>query len=281
MADGATTFSELHQRGNPLRLLNAWDAGSAKVFEAAGALALGTTSAGVAFALGHPDGERITRAELAGVVASITGAVDIPISADIESGFGSTPAEVAETVRAVIAAGAVGVNIEDASGQRHDPLREVTDAAGRLAAARQAADQEGVALFINARTDVYLLAVGEPETRLGEATARLRAYGDAGASGVFAPRAIEPDAIAALVEATPLPLNVLANGAPSVDELAALGVARISVGSGPCLAALGVISRAAEEFLGPGTYATMTDGAMSYPDANRLFAQARAAPIRD
>jgi len=280
MTDGATAFAELHQRGNPLRLLNAWDAGSAKVFEAAGAFAIGTTSAGVAFALGHPDGERIGRDDVAATTARIAEAVAIPVTADIESGFGDSPAEVAETVRAVIAAGAVGVNIEDATGHRHEPLREISDAVARLEAARQAAEREGVALFINARTDVYLLSVGEPETRLGEATTRLRAYVDAGASGVFAPRVVEPEVIAALVEATPAPLNVLATGAPPVEELAALGVARVSVGSGPCLAALGVISRAAEEFLRAGTYGAMTDGAMSYSDADRLFANTRDVPVR-
>ncbi len=280
MADRATVFAELHQRGNPLRLLNAWDAGSAKIFEAAGAFALATTSAGVAFALGRPDGERLTREEIAATTAAIAGAVDVPVSADIETGFGQSPAEVAETVRAVIAAGAVGVNIEDATGQRHDPLREIGDAASRIGAARAAADQEGVALFINARTDVYLLSVGEPETRLDEASARLRAYVEAGASGVFAPRAVDPEDIAALVEATAAPLNVLAAGAPPLAELAALGVARVSVGSGPILAALGLLTRAAEEFLGPGTYETMTSGAMSYADANRLFASTRDVPVR-
>lgn len=280
MADGATAFADLHQRGNPLRLLNAWDAGSAKVFEAAGAYALGTTSAGVAFALGHPDGERIGRDEIAATTARIAEAVEIPVTADIESGFGDSPPEVAETVRAVIAAGAVGVNIEDATGHRHEPLREISGAVARLEAARQAAEREGVALFINARTDVFLLQVGEPETRLDEARARLRAFVEAGASGVFVPRAIEPDDIAALVEATPAPLNVLAAGAPPVDDLARLGVARVSVGSGPCLAALGLISRAADEFLKAGTYGAMTDGALSYADANRLFADSRDAPVR-
>jgi 2-methylisocitrate lyase-like PEP mutase family enzyme len=281
MADRAALFAELHQPGKPLRLLNAWDAGSAKVFEAAGAEAIGTTSAGVAFVLGHPDGERITRDDVAASAKAIAEAVDIPVSADIETGFGNSPSEVAETVRMVIAAGAVGVNIEDASGHRHDPLREIGDAAGRLAAARAAADAEGVALFINARTDVYLLAVGEPETRLAEASARFQAYVEAGASGVFAPRAIDPEEIRALVAATSAPLNVLASGAPPVDELAALGVARISVGSGPILAALGLIQRCAEEYLNEGTYTAMTEGALSYPDANRLFAAARRAPIRD
>jgi 2-methylisocitrate lyase-like PEP mutase family enzyme len=281
MADRAADFAELHQPGNPLRLLNAWDAGSAKVFEAAGAPAIGTTSAGVAFALGQPDGERITREDVAASTRAIAEAVDIPVSADIETGFGMSPGDVAETVRMVIAAGGVGVNIEDASGHRHDPLREISDNVARLEAARGAADAEGVALFINARTDVYLLAVGEPETRLEEASTRLRAYVEAGASGVFAPRAVEPDDIRGLVEATSAPLNVLATGAPPVDELAALGVARISVGSGPILAALGLIQRAADEYLRDGTYTAMTQGAMSYPDANRLFAQARRAPIRD
>ena len=117
----------------------------------------------------------------------------MPVSADIETGFGESPAEVAETVRAVIAAGAVGVNIEDASGHRHDPLRDISDAVARLEAARAAADDEGVALFINARTDVYLLSVGRARDAPGRGERALRAYVEAGASGVFAPRAVEPE----------------------------------------------------------------------------------------
>ena len=265
------SFAELHVPGDPLRLLNAWDAGSAKLFADAGAKAIATTSAAVAFALGRPDGEAIGRDDVVEATRRIADAVDLPVTADIEAGFGETPQEVGETVRAIIGAGAVGVNIEDGTGDWDAPLRDVAGNVARLEAARAAADAEGVPLFINARTDVYLAGVGEPETRLDAATLRMQAYARAGASGVFVPLAIDPDTIAALVAATPLPLNVLGTGAPPVDELAALGVARVSVGSGPSLAALGLLQRIAHEFLEQGTYDLMDEGAMSYPDANRLF----------
>jgi 2-methylisocitrate lyase-like PEP mutase family enzyme len=270
MSERAAEFRRLHVPGDPLRLLNAWDGASAKVFERAGARALGTTSAGVAYALGRPDGGRLTRDELVAATARIVEAVNIPVSADIEDGYGESPDAVAETVRRIAAAGAVGVNIEDVGAL--DGLYDLDAQIARLEAARAGAEREGVALFINARTDLYLQAIGADSERLDAATHRLRAYVAAGADGVFVPGVADPDVIAALVAATPAPLNILVRSPMrGVAELARLGVARISVGSAPSRAALALLGRIAGEFLGAGSFASMTSDLVAYDEANRLF----------
>jgi 2-methylisocitrate lyase-like PEP mutase family enzyme len=272
LAAKAQRLFALHRPGVPLRLLNAWDAGSARLFEAHGAPAVGTTSAGVAFALGRRDGD-IGRAEMLDATARIAAAVDVPVTADVESGFGETLDDVGETVEGVLAAGAVGINLEDSATAGTEPLRPVAEAAERVAAARAAAERAGVALFVNARTDVYWLRLGEESTRLERTIERLAAYVEAGADGVFAPGVSDPAAIARLVEELGAPLNVLAGPSlPPPAELAALGVARVSSGSGPSRALLGLAARLAREFVAGGTYAAITDGAMPYDEANALFA---------
>jgi len=267
----ALAFRALHDRDTePLRLLNAWDAGSAKVLAAAGAPALGTTSAGVAFALGLPDGERLGRAAMLAAVRAIAGAVAIPVSADLEAGYADDPAGVAETVRLALEAGAVGFNLED--GRVDGTLTPVEEQVERVRAAVAAVRESGVPAFVNARTDAVWLRAGD-ET---ETVARLRAYVDAGADGVFVPGATDRDLLGRLVRATSAPLNVLAGPAlPSVSELAALGVARVSVGSGPARAALSAAHAAAAELLGAGTYGAATGGALSYADVNRIMGESR------
>lgn len=207
--DKAVRSRELHVPGTPLALANAWDVASARVVAATGAPAVATTSAGVAWAFGAPDGDQLDRAEALALIRRVADAVDVPLTVDIEGGFGATPDEVAETVAAVIENGAVGVNIED--GDR-DPA-EFTE---RVAAARRAADQAGIPLYINARTDVYFRDIGEPETRLGETLARAARYLEAGASGIFVPFAIDPETVASLTTGIAAPVNILArSGAPS------------------------------------------------------------------
>src|SRR2546430_11668107 len=173
LAEKAERFRALHHRESLLRLLNAWDAGTARVLEAAGAPAVATTSAGVASALGHPDGESLSREEVIEATQRIAAAVEVPVTADVESGYGATPAEVQATVGAVVEVGAVGINLEDAEGPG---LRDVEDAVERVRAARAAGEAAGVPLFVNARTDVFLLRIGEPKERLEHAISRLRAY---------------------------------------------------------------------------------------------------------
>ncbi len=262
-----TLFRSLHTSGRPLVLVNAWDAASARIAEAAGARAIATTSAGVAWSLGAPDGDVLGRDLAVDLVARIVATVSVPVSADIESGYGTTPDDVGATVRAVLAAGAAGVNIEDALHAGPAALRDVDDQCARLAAARAAADDAGLPLYINARVDTYLLGVGGVDETLARATAYLAA----GADGVFVPGVTGPDTIASLVTAVPAPVNILAGpGAPAVPALAELGVARVSLGSSVAQTAYAVVRRATEEALGAGTYTTLTD-ALDYDTLNTLM----------
>ncbi|MFC4058114.1 isocitrate lyase/phosphoenolpyruvate mutase family protein [Planomonospora corallina] len=274
LRDKAELFHSLHAReGRPLVLANAWDVASALIVEEAGAEAVATTSAGVAWSLGAPDGDRLDRDRAVDLVARIAAAVRVPVTADIESGFGDTPEEVGETVRRVIEAGAVGVNIEDTVRDGAASLRPVTEQAARLAAARAAADAAGVPLYINARVDVYLRGAGDPEARLAATLERAAAYREAGASGIFVIGATDPDTIAALAKGAGLPLNVFGGpGAPPVGELAALGAARISVGSDLAAAAYALARRAARELYGAGTYTALADG-IEFGELNALLAR--------
>ncbi|MEV0738405.1 isocitrate lyase/phosphoenolpyruvate mutase family protein [Streptomyces sp. NPDC050549] len=267
LRDRAPAFRALHVPGRPLVLPNAWDAASARIAEDAGASAVATTSAGLAWALGVPDGDRLDRDRALEAVARITSAVSVPVSADIESGFAKDPAGVADTVRAVLAAGAVGVNIEDALYGGEGVLRPVAEQAERIAAAREAADAEGVPLFVNARIDTFLRGAGGVDATLERAAA----FRAAGADGIFVPGAVEPGTVKELADGIDGPLNVLVGpGAPSVAELAALGVARVSAGSGVALAAYAVVRRAARELLDTGTYDALAGG-LGYGELNSLL----------
>jgi 2-methylisocitrate lyase-like PEP mutase family enzyme len=245
----ASAFAKLHIPGEPLLLPNAWDAGSAVAIAAAGAQAIATTSAGVAWSLGVPDGAGLGADRAAAAVARITAAVTVPVSADIEAGY----EDVADTVAAMLEAGAVGINLED---RLFRDLLGPAEQAARLAGARAASDAAGVPLWINARTDVFLAGSG----RVDEALSRAAVYAAAGADSLFVPGLVDVAAIAELV-AGPLPVAVMAGpGAPSVAELAAAGVVRISLGSAIVQAAYGLAARAATELLTSGTYESTADG---------------------
>ncbi|OIJ63993.1 isocitrate lyase/PEP mutase family protein [Streptomyces mangrovisoli] len=266
--DQTQLFRSLHTAAEPLLLANAWDVASARVIEAAGARAIATTSAGVAWSLGSPDGDTLTREQALALISRITAAVTVPVTADIEGGFGQNPSEVADTVTEVISAGAAGVNIEDGT-------RPPEQVAARLAAARAAADRAGSGLFLNARVDTYLFGLGAEETRLEDTLGRARVYVDAGADGVFVPGVTDTTTIAALAKNISAPLNVLAGpGAPSVAELSALGVARVSLGSSVAEAAYAVARRAAQDLFTGGGYDALTD-AVPYPELNALLAGPR------
>jgi 2-methylisocitrate lyase-like PEP mutase family enzyme len=277
--EAALAFRALHTPGRPLVLPNAWDAASALLVEEAGAAAVATTSAGLAWDLGTADGDRLDRDRALGAVARIAAAVRVPVSADIESGYAKDAAGVGETIRAVLEAGAVGVNIEDAlyDGEGDDvgggrgPLRPVAEQAERIAAARAAADAAGVPLFINARIDTVLRGAGGVQETLERAAAFLAA----GADGIFVPGAVDPETVKSLVAGVEGPLNVLVGpGAPSVAELAALGVARISAGSSIAQAAHAVVRRAARELLSAGTYDSLTGG-LDYAELNTVLGGGR------
>ncbi|MFF4534651.1 isocitrate lyase/phosphoenolpyruvate mutase family protein [Streptomyces aureus] len=267
----ALALRALHVPGRPLVLANAWDAVTARIVEEAGAPAVATTSAGLAWAQGVADGDRLERDDALAAVARITAVVRVPVSADIENGYASDAEGVGDTVRAVLAAGAVGVNIEDALyGEGAGPLRPVAEQAERVAGARGAADAAGVPLFVNARIDTFLRGAGGVEETLERAAAFLAA----GADGVFVPGVTEPTTVKALVEGIDGPLNILVGpGAPSVGELAALGVARISAGSSIAAAAHGLVRRAARELLDTGTYETLTGG-FDHAGLNALMGRA-------
>ncbi|MCX5204459.1 isocitrate lyase/phosphoenolpyruvate mutase family protein [Streptomyces sp. NBC_00237] len=263
--DKATLFHSLHHgAASPLLLANAWDVASALVVEEAGATAVATTSAGVAWSLGSPDGDALDRDRAVGLIARVAAAVKVPVTADIEGGFAETAEGVGETVAKVIEAGAVGVNLEDGT---RDPAAQ----ADRIAAARAAADKAGIPLYLNARIDMYLFGLGEESDRLAETIRRMRSYVAAGASGIFVPGTTDPETVAALVAAVDVPLNLLVGpGDPSVAELAKLGVARLSLGSSVASAAYGAARRATRELLERGTYDAVTD-AVPYGELNALF----------
>ena len=260
-----------------LVLPNAWDVISARVFAAAGFGAVATSSASVAWSLGRADGENISREEMVAAIGRVAAAAGVPVTADIESGYGSTAAEVGETVRLVLAAGAVGVNLEDGTPHGTEPLRPIADHCARLRAARAVAEEAQIPLFINGRTDVYLLGVGDPADRFENAVARAHAMLDAGADGVFVPAVKDLETIARLAAAIPAPLNVMVvHGLPPVAELARAGLRRLSTGGRPTQAVIGVLTKIAVELRDEGTYGQIFEHALPSADLQRLFAQTQA-----
>lgn len=272
----ADTLHRLHrdQRG-PLVLVNAWDPVSARLLERAGASVIATTSAGMAWSLGYSDGEQVPPDEFVAACARICRVLgdEIPFSVDIERGFAHSTKEVCALVRRLIELGVVGVNIEDGVTPETRRLRPPHALCERVAALRALAEQMDVRVFINARTDAYFAAVDDTASRFDEALQRARLYTAAGADGIFVPGLDKPDEIARFADAIDLPLNIYAGypGVPSVTELAAAGVRRVSLGCGPLQSALGLLSRIADETFALGRYDTMTRGMASAGELNRLF----------
>jgi 2-methylisocitrate lyase-like PEP mutase family enzyme len=267
----AVDFRLRHRGIGVLLLPNAWAVVSARIFEEAGFTAIATTSAGIAFSLGYPDGQRISREEMIARIARIVRAVKLPVTADLEWGFGSTPEEVARTTREVIEAGAVGMNLEDASGRADQPLLPLEQAVEKIKAVRETAAQMRVPMVVNARTDVNLLEGGNPDADYRETVRRLNAFRDAGADCVFAPGIKDAETIGRLVREVACPLNVLAMpGTPPISELEKLGVARVSVGSGFIRATLSSLRAMAEELKTSGTYSAL-EQAIPYKDINSML----------
>ncbi len=248
-AQKAHDFANLHVAGDPLVLYNIWDAGSAKVVADAGAKAVATGSWSVAAAQGYSDGQAIPLAQLLQIASRIAATVDVPVTIDFEGGYAEAPDEVAANVVQLIGTGAIGINFEDqvvgGSG-----LHATEFQCERIAAVRRASEAEGVPLFINARTDLFLKEKDRSKhpDLMAEAKERAAAYAAAGASGFFVPGLVDSDLIGAICAAATMPVNVMMmGGAPSVSELAAIGVGRISHGPGPyieAMTALGERSRA-------------------------------------
>lgn len=273
LREKAEYLRKLHSGPRILVLPNAWDVATARVIEEAGFPVIATSSAGISASLGYPDGQHIGRTEMLGMVARIAHAVRIPVTADLEAGYGLTPSEMAETAKAAIEAGAAGLNIEDMIGHGENCQVSIPLQVQKLRAIREAAELTGVPLVLNARTDVYLLGIGDPATRFERTVERLRAYRDAGADCLFAPGVRDSKTIAMLVAALGAPLNILGGpGSPSVSELERLGVARLSLGSAISRAALTKVRDAAKELLETGTY-TALDHSISHAEVNSLLAK--------
>src|SRR5258708_26873214 len=274
----ADELRRLHGGPRVLVLPNAWDAASARVLEELGYPAIATTSAGVAFALGYPDGQRVSRDEMLEVVARIARTVRVPVTADMEAGYGTTLADMAETVKAIVAAGAVGLNLEDVTGETESSQVNTELQAEKIRTIREVSASRGVSLVINARTDIYLMPIGPEAMRFERTVERLRAYRAAGADCVFAPGVHDRELIEKLVKAVAAPLNILITpGCPSIPELQKIGVARASVGSGVMRSTLGLVRRIGKELLETGTYSTVFEGAIPFAEVNALLE--RSAPV--
>lgn len=263
-------FRALHDRRRVLLLPNAWDAGSARMLSSLGFDAIATTSGGVAWSLGYADGEAAPLAEVVAAIERIVRVTPLPVSADFEAGYGASPEALATNVRAVIDSGVAGINLED--GIRHESLRDVDDAARRIAAARGAARDMGVPIFINARVDTWIVGGGASVTdRIDETLRRARAYLAAGADGIYPIALADPAAIARLCAEIDAPVNVGARaGLPDLAELGRLGVARVSTATRLATFALSAARSAAMELRQSGRVDHL-ETAFGYADMQKLF----------
>jgi 2-methylisocitrate lyase-like PEP mutase family enzyme len=268
----AEAFRAMHSGGPLLLMANAWDAITARLFEAEGFAAVATTSGGVSWALGYADGEAAPWGEVVGQTARIARAVGVPVTADIEGGFGASPEAVAGSIKDIIGAGAVGVNLEDGMPGT-TPIRAIDDAVARIRAARDAASAAGVAIVINARTDLYLKQIGDEASRFDAAVTRARAYLAAGADCFYPIGLRDTATIRRLVEALKAPINInVRAGYPSVAELEALGVARVTTATQLTLVALAVVRQVAREIKTTGRFDAINP-AIGHPEMQRLMAK--------
>ncbi|MGA7860365.1 MAG: isocitrate lyase/phosphoenolpyruvate mutase family protein [Thermoplasmata archaeon] len=281
-AKKAEAFRALHHGNHPLILPNAWDVPSARVFEDAGFPAVATSSAGLMVSLGYPDGEKMPRRELAAAVERIAQRLSVPLSADVVSGFGRTPRAAVATVRMMVRAGAVGINLEDLEPSGHG-LYALVSQVQKIEAIRRLGESLGVPLVINARTDALRHAKGDDGKRLREAIRRSIAYRDAGADCVYPMGLTDADSISTFVHALGCPVNVMIReGLPPIPELKRLGVKRVSFGPSASYAALGLLRRASQEVIARGTYNSLLDGAITFDELNQLAVpkNSRSVPRR-
>ena len=246
-----------------LVLPNAWDAISARIVEAEGFPAVASSSAGCAAVLGYADGQRIPAAEMLMLVGRIAASVDVPVTADVEAGYG----DPVETVRALVDAGVVGLNFEDMA---HDELLPLPQQLDRIRAVRGVSAM----LVINARTDIFLASHGDPATRFDRAVERLNAFLEAGADCAFAPGVEDAETIARLVQSVRGPLNILAGpSTPALSILESLRVARVSFGSGPSRVALGAFQRFVRELRRSGTFEALGSGTVPYAEVQKMLSE--------
>jgi 2-methylisocitrate lyase-like PEP mutase family enzyme len=271
-ANKAELFRAMHKGPSLLLLPNAWDAISARIIVAAGFQAIATTSGGVAWALGYGDGEAAPWDEVVAATERIARAVAVPVTADIETGYGDTPEAVGRSIGDIIRAGAVGVNLEDGLKAGTPPIRSLDDATARIRAAREAGRAAGVPIVINARTDLYIKNIGDEESRFVDAVARGRAYLAAGADCVYPISLRDPETIRRLAAALDAPVNInVRAGSLNVAELEALGVKRASTATAIPLMAMGLVRQLAEELHATRRFDAINP-AMSHPEAQQLFA---------
>jgi 2-methylisocitrate lyase-like PEP mutase family enzyme len=268
----ATQFRGFHQ-GPPLLVLpNIWDAASARIIEQAGFRAIATTSSGVAAALGYRDGQHMSREMMIDAVARITRVVECPVTVDIEAGYGNSIDEVVQTIKAVIMTGAVGINIEDSLKQQEKALVDIAYQVELINALRELATSMDVPFVINARVDVFLLAIGEPENRFEQTVQRANAYLQAGADCIYPIGILDRTMIAKLVKAINGPINILGGPpGPSLPDLAQLGVARVSLAGSLMRSVLGHLRAIAQELLESGTYTKMNSETLSSSEFRSLF----------
>jgi 2-methylisocitrate lyase-like PEP mutase family enzyme len=259
------TFRQLHA-GDVLILANAWDAGSARLFERAGSKAIATTSAGLAWANGYADGNKLPTDTLISAVAAIARVIKVPLTIDIEGGYSNEPSHVADLIERLIDAGAVGINIEDGA-------ESVEILCAKIAAIRERVLKKGADLFVNARTDVYLRGLATRDNRVNETVQRATKYKNAGVDGIFIPALVEPMEIKQLCEQISLPVNVMAMPAlPDSTALNALGVKRLSAGSAIAQAVLGQAQQLGIAFLKTGqSQGLFTSNAMAFQPMNAMF----------
>jgi 2-methylisocitrate lyase-like PEP mutase family enzyme len=267
----AEIFRRAHQPPPLLLLPNAWDAMSARQFEAAGFGAIATTSGGLAWALGFPDGERAPWPEVVAATARIVRAVRVPVTADIEAGYGETPEQVGARVAEILQAGVVGFNLEDGAPSPDRPVRAIEDASSRIRAARAAANAARMPAVINARTDLYLKNIGDPESRLAETVRRAKAYLAAGADCIYPFGLADVGTIARLTRALDgMPVNIVARPDTSLPELERVGVARVSIVSGATLTVMSLIKQIAEELYMSRRFDGLKHS-ISRPEVQKLF----------
>jgi 2-methylisocitrate lyase-like PEP mutase family enzyme len=265
VSDTVATFRKLHRNVTPLRLPNAWDAGSARLFESLGASAIATTSAGVAWTLGYRDGRNLPVDEVVAAASRIARVLKVPLSFDIEHGYSDDPRVVADNVMRLVDLGVAGINIEDGPDK---PVRVTS----KVEAIRSAVSKAGADLFVNVRTDVFLARLVGESKAVEESIARGKLYARAGADGLFVPGIVQPDDIKAVVAGVPLPLNAMAwPGLADAAELGRLGVRRLSAGSGISQVLWGTAEKLAKDFLNSGRSEPLEEASMPYAQLQGLF----------
>lgn len=268
----AEEFKKMHSKNELLILPNAWDVASAVIFEKTGFKAVGTTSAGVSHSLGYSDGQNITKEESLYLVDKIINRITIPLTVDYEGGYGTTAKEIAHNVRELIQAGAVGLNFEDSTAESTTSLTSLAVQTEKIKAMAAIKEDLGIDFFINARTDVYWLSIGEPEKRFQQVVDRATAYIEAGADGIFIPGNLSKEILQELVKSIDAPLNVLPSKTNyTLQDLQNIGVARMSLGSGPVRSSIAIIQQIASELYTNKTLNTMFATTIPYEEANKLF----------